>query len=82
MIKIRQDEVNAIRMVVDFGQIHGYGNLIAHLQSAWAKQLILQYKMDEASAIEATQTRVPYPLQMHEEILSTGQYDERGGRYR
>lgn len=43
-------EEAAIRKVVKAGAEFGYGNMIAHLQTAWAMTLMNQYGMSEKQA--------------------------------
>ena len=43
-------EREAIRKVLAAGSQYGYGNMIAHLQTEWARMLIREYGMSEESA--------------------------------
>lgn len=79
-MQISEQERQAIRRVVDYGAEWGYGNLMAHLASAWALRLMSQGVSKEA-AIAATQGRNPYPLKLHIDILERGEWDETGARY-
>lgn len=47
-------ERSAVRQVLAAGKKYGYGNMIAHLQTAWAKMLMDEYGMSEKAAREAT----------------------------
>jgi hypothetical protein len=80
-MKISADEQNAIRAVLVFGEAYGYGNLISHLQTAWAKRLMGQYGMDEQGARIASGGS-GYPFQMQADLVERGEWDETGERYR
>lgn len=43
-------EEDAIRAVLRAGASFGYGNMIGHLKTAWAKTLMDKYGMDEDNA--------------------------------
>lgn len=78
---ISDAERKAIKQALEAGARHGYGNLIAHLQTAWARYLVNVYKMDEASAREASGGD-GYPFAMQDDLLERGEWDESGERYR
>lgn len=80
-MKISSDEQNALRAVLVFGDAYGYGNLIAHLQTAWARVLIEKYGMDEATARAAAGGN-GYPFKMQDDLITRGEWDETGVRYR
>jgi hypothetical protein len=46
-------EEAAIRLAVVIGGIFGYGNIIRHLQRAWADVLVADYQIPRASAERA-----------------------------
>lgn len=54
-------EEDAIRAVLLAGQRFGYGNMIGHLGTAWAKTLMDQYGMTEDQARHASGER-QYPF--------------------
>jgi len=79
-MKISRDEQTAIATVVRLGGRHGFGNLISHLQTAWAKSLVTQYQMPERAARKAA-GGAGYPFQMHTDLMERGEWDETGKRY-
>lgn len=81
-VKISESERMAIRHVIALGGAHGYGNLIAHMQTAWAKYLMDLYDMSEEAARAATaRDGSGYPFEMQADLLERGEYDETGERY-
>lgn len=79
-MKISADEQYAIVAVLEFGRLFGYGNLISHLQTAWAASLIL-HGLDESTARAAT-GGAGYPFLMQHDLIYRGEWDETGARYR
>ena len=76
-------EVRAIKATISYGCQFGFGNLIAHLQTAWAETLMKQYGMDEKTARDATaRDGSGYPFTMQQDIVDHGEWDETGARYR
>jgi hypothetical protein len=51
----------AILNTIEAGHAHGFGNLMAWLQTAWA-QMLVEDGIDAEGAIDATKDRSPYPL--------------------
>ena len=80
MMKIPADERLAIQDVLKHGQRYGYGNLISHLQTAWAKALIDEYGMDEKTA-RAASGGPGYSFAMQRDLIERGEWDETGARY-
>lgn len=80
-MKISRDEQVGLDVVLRVAQQHGYGNLISHLQTAWARHLMTVYGMGEATARVATGGK-GYPFQMQDDLLERGEWDETGERYR
>lgn len=80
-MRISGAERDAIRAVLDYGASHGYGNLISHLQTAWAASLMRSHGMDEASA-RAAAGGPGYPFEMQRDLVASGEWDETGARYR
>jgi hypothetical protein len=78
-MKISQDEQNAIRAVLVYGEAYGYGNLISHLHTAWAAHL-MRDGMSEPAARRAA-GGPGYPLQMQQDLVERGEWDETGARY-
>ena len=69
--------------VIRFGHMFGFGNLIAHLQTAWAKSLMRDISVSEATARAATaRDGSGYPFAMQEDLIECGEWDETGARYR
>ena len=57
--RLWKGEAKAIQAVLAAGDQFGYGNLIAHLSTAWAGTLITAYGMSPSSAIAmATAPRI------------------------
>lgn len=81
-MKISDAERIAIHEVLAYGEAHGYGNLITHLQTAWARRL-MRDGMDEATARAATaRDGSGYPFAMQDDLIERGEWDETGARYR
>ena len=81
-MRISDAEQQAIKTVVELGGKFGFGNLMAHLASAWAIRLMEQYDMPESTALNAVDGRSAYPLAMHKDLIERGEWDEAGKRYR
>ena len=73
-------EQHAINMVCLYGAEYGYGNLISHLNTAWAKKLVRE-GMSEESARNACHG-TGYPFAMQEDLMQRGEWDETGVSYR
>lgn len=80
-MKISMVEQAAIREAIFIGQRFGFGNIIAHLKSAWALTLVEDHGFTEAQAQEAAGGG-GYPIAMHRDLLDRGEWDETGRRYR
>lgn len=80
-MRISEQERQAIKQVLEAGASHGYGNMIAHLQTAWAKSLVDSYDMTEETARAATDGMRGYPFAMQEDLIQRGEWDESGVRY-
>lgn len=80
MMKISEGEQAAIVNVLYLGDKYGYGNLISHLQTAWAQTLMRQYNMPEAAARAASGGR-GYPFKMQDDLITRGEWDETGASY-
>jgi hypothetical protein len=80
-MKISEAERRAIIEVLEHGKAWGYGNLISHLETAWAAKLMESWDLPEKAAREAA--RGPgYPFQMQRDLIERGEWDETGARYR
>jgi hypothetical protein len=80
MMKISEGERKAIQEVLAYAEAYGYGNLISHLQTAWAKVLVEKEGMDEKTA-RLVSGGSGYPFQMHADLVERGEWDETGARY-
>ena len=81
-MKISEDERLAIRNVITAGKRFGYGNLMGHLATAWARALMDEYDMSEDTARQATFGVKGYPFAMQADLIERGEWDETGKRYR
>jgi len=73
---ISKEEKDAIKRVLKVGEKHGFGNLIAHLRTAWAASLIASTENNVnvtpwtwEQANQATIT-APYSIEQQNRILS------------
>ena len=80
-MKISKLERQAIKQVCEAGKAYGFGNMIAHLQTMWAAQLINKFNMSESSARMAAGGS-GYPFKMQEDLMMKGEWDETGERYK
>ncbi len=80
-MKVTAVEQNAIRTVLEAGKCFGYGNLISHLQTAWARDLMRQHNMNETGARRAAGGK-GYPFGMQDDIVERGEWDQTGERYK
>jgi len=51
--KLDGGEREAIEEVLKYARIYGYGNLIAHLKTAWAKSLHYEHCISKEHALKA-----------------------------
>lgn len=79
-MKVNEHERQAIIAVLKYGETYGFGNMIAHLQTAWAKHLIDVCGFTEEQATYHAGVHC-YPLKMQADIVERGEYDETGERY-
>lgn len=56
-------EQKAVDEVLEIAGQFGYGNIMAHVATAWAVHLVRQ-GLSRKAAIEAVSNRTPYPLPM------------------
>lgn len=80
MIRVSEIERDAIGLALHVGRVFGYGNLIAHLQTAWARKLVKEGLADEAAARQHAGGS-GYPFLMQDDIVERGEWDETGKRY-
>jgi hypothetical protein len=79
-MKISEGERVAIIEVLAYGEAYGYGNLIAHLQTAWAARL-MDDELTEKAARAATGGK-GYPFALQRDLIDRGEWDETGVRYK
>ena len=80
-MRISEAERQAIKDVINAGASFGYGNMISHLQSAWAMTLIDRHGFTETQARESSGGN-GYPFRMQEDLIVRGEWDETGERYK
>ena len=80
-MKISHGEQQAIAEAIKLGEVYGFGNLIFHLQTAWARRLVATHGMDEATARQVAGGD-GYPFSMQDDLVNFGQWDETGERYK
>ena len=81
-MKISVEEQDAILQVLEFGKSFGYGNLISHLRTAWARHMADEHGFPEEAARNATHAGDFYPFLMQDDLIDRGEWDETGERYR
>lgn len=79
-MRISEEERRAIRQTLIYGAAFGYGNLISHLQTAWARKLFEDDGFTEKAARRAAGGD-GYPFQMQDDLIERGEWDETGARY-
>lgn len=79
-MKISKQEQYAIKKVIEAGSTYGYGNMIAHLQTAWAKNLMDRYGFNEELARHSSGGE-GYPFDMQADLIVNGEWDETGEKY-
>ena len=80
-MKISDAEQKAIIAVIDAGKKFGFGNLISHLQTTWARRLMSDADLSEKVARAAT-GGPGYPFEMQDDLITDGEWDETGEKYR
>lgn len=81
-MKISQNEREAVLQVIQAGRIHGYVNMIAHLVTALAREMIEAHGMNEESARSSAQFIRGYPFAMQDDLIGNGMFDETGRTYK
>lgn len=79
-MRISNSEHIAIRQVVEFGHKFGFGNLIAHLQTAWARSLMDGGASEESARRGSGGPGYPFPI--FDDLHQNGEWDETGKKYR
>lgn len=78
VLKITEAERSAIDKVCELAEVHGYGNLISHLQAAWMNKLITENGMREEDArfvaCGTHKQNATYPVKMHLALRQHGEY--------
>jgi hypothetical protein len=78
-MKISADEQAGIRAAIDAGKRFGFGNIISHLKTAWAKTLVADYGYSNREARKFAGDGMPFAMQ--DDVLERGEWDETGSRY-
>ena len=81
-MKISEAERIAIQEVLAYGEAHGYGNVITHLQTAWAAHLMRDGMSEKVARLSTARDGSGYPFKMQEDLIERGEWDETGARYR
>jgi len=79
-MQISDGERKAVKRVIEAGQSYGFGNMIAHLNTAWAKHLMEHWGMSEEAARGSTHGS-GYPFKMQEDLIERASWDESGKSY-
>lgn len=79
-MKISELERRAILDALKIGEQWGYGNLITHLQTAWARELTKGGVSEKVARLSARGPGMPFLMQ--DDLLQRGEWDETGARYR
>lgn len=77
-MKISREEQVAIGVVLAYAERFGYGSLITHLETGWARRL-MRDGVKEAAARAAAGPGMPFLMQ--DDLLERGEWDETGARY-
>ena len=78
-MKISIAEQQAIRTVLALGEQFGYGNLIAHLNTAWARRLMRSGVSEKVARLSTHGDGMPFKMQ--DDLVERGEWDESGKRY-
>lgn len=80
-MKLSKQEQLAIQKAVEFGELYGFGNLIAHLKSAWAAKLMQDWGFEEKQALVCADSNA-YSFALHKDLRDNGEWDETGEKYK
>ena len=80
-MKIPEGERLALHEVLAYGETYGYGNLITHLQTAWARHLMRSGISETVARRSTARDGSGYPFLMQDDLLERGEWDETGRRY-
>ena len=67
--------------VLDHAEAYGYGNLITHLQTAWAAKLMRGGVSEKVARLSTARDGSGYPFLMQDDLIGRGEWDETGKRY-
>lgn len=76
-MNVSEDERVAIATCIDCAEQFGYGNLISHLRTAWARKLVAI-----GLPAEGAHGGSVMPFKMQEDIIERGFWDHTGESYR
>lgn len=79
-MRISNSEQIAIQETLAWAEAFGYGNLITHLQTAWAAKLMYG-GISEKAARAATMMSGGMPFLMQHDLIEQGEWDETVKRY-
>lgn len=80
-MKISEAERFAIRDVLAHGEEFGFGNLITHLQTAWARRLMRSGVSENVARLSTARDGGGMPFLMQDDLVERGEWDETGARY-
>jgi len=75
-MRVSESERQALIKALEIGEEWGYGNVISHLRTAWAKKLAAE-GLPESGAHGGT----VMPFKMQEDVLRRGFWDHTGKSY-
>lgn len=67
--RLSGSEVDAVKMVLEAGSQFGYGNMIAHLRTAWARMLMDRFDFSWDQAARAAVTNA-YDPKIQDQLLT------------
>lgn len=79
VMRISDDERRAIRQVLDIAEQYGYGNVIAHLKTSWARNLMAVGLTEDSARLGADTGG--YPFAMQDDLIERGEWDTTGKKY-
>tara|TARA_R110000822_G_scaffold97297_1_gene220941 strand:- start:191 stop:436 length:246 start_codon:yes stop_codon:yes gene_type:complete len=79
-MQISDGERQAVVRVLEAGAAYGYGNMISHLNTAWARTLMEKWGMSEDSARASTHGS-GYSFKMQDDLIQRASWDESGKSY-
>lgn len=86
MMRVSDEERLYIKDAIAIADRIGYGNLLAHIASAWAAKENEERKKrglpEIEDVVEFSGDLRALPVLMHKDIIDRGEWDETGKRYR